>query len=96
MVGRNFLGLSQGSLNNSYTVFRDHRSGRPEMRQLLALPFKAIRLVPSFLRVSHALWATGCAIGFLLLFSYQQLEALGDQRRQYLSSRILCLVALAA
>ena len=55
------LGIHPGSLRASYIAVYNPHQARPEVFQMLAVPFGATRAVYSFLRVVHALWWVGCA-----------------------------------
>ena len=54
------LAISEDSLWASYVACFNPHSRRPEVYQLMALPFGATSSVYGFLRVAHSLWFLGC------------------------------------
>ena len=54
------LGVHEKSLWASYISVFNPKKNKPEIFQLLAVPFGASRAVFSFLRVAHSIWWLGC------------------------------------
>ena len=54
------LAIAEESLWSAYVVCFNPHSRKPEVFQMLALPFGATSSVYSFLRVAHSIWFLGC------------------------------------
>ena len=55
------LALAEASLSKAYIAVFNPSTKRPDIFQMVALPFGAVQSVHSFLRCSHAPWFTGVA-----------------------------------